>query len=306
MSFLSSTPGVCPERLLQQAKALPKVTTAVANAVNEVTLESVRLAVDEGIIEPILVGDLTQMQAAADAIGWDISGYRCEQADDEVSASMVACQLVADGEAGSLMKGHVHTDNLLRAVIGKLRTGKKLSHVFHMTVPGSDDPLLITDAVINVAPGVVDKLHIIKNAVDLAHALGNENPKVALISGTEVKTKAMPSSVEADEIKKLAQIGALSGAVIDGPLALDGALSEEAAKIKGIKSEVAGKADILLMPNLEAGNILFKQMVYCMSATAAGVVLGARVPVILTSRADPPAARLASCALAAVYAAAQK
>ncbi len=303
--MLSTLPPECPQALLAQAKALPTVTTTVANAINEVTLESARMATDEGLIEPILVGDPDTIRRVADGMGWDISNIRIEAAADEAEAATRAVQIVSAGEAASVMKGHVHTDTLLRAVLarkGGLRTESRLSHVFHMTVPGSDKALCITDAVINVSPGVIDKIYILQNAIDLAHALGNTDPKVALLSGTEVATKAMQSSIDAVELKKLAALGALRGATVDGPLALDGAISAEAARIKGIDSPVAGNADILLVPNLEAGNMLFKQMVYCMSATAAGLIMGAAAPVILTSRADPPAARLASCALATIYA----
>ncbi len=303
--MLSTAPMECPTYLLEKARALPSVPTAVANAVNEVTLASARLAADEGIIEPILVGNLEQMQKAADAVGWDLSNVRTVDATDETDAAKRAVELISAGEAASLMKGHVHTDILLRAVLNRsagLRTESRLSHVFHMTIPGSDKSLCITDAVINVAPSVVDKIHIAQNAIDLAHALGNERPHMAVLSGTEEVNRSMQSSVDAAELKKLAAMGALRGAVVDGPLAFDNAVSREAADIKGIDSPVAGNADILLVPNLESGNFLFKQMVYFMSATAAGLIMGAKVPVILTSRADPPEARLASCALAAIYA----
>ncbi|NVK41750.1 MAG: bifunctional enoyl-CoA hydratase/phosphate acetyltransferase [Oceanospirillaceae bacterium] len=302
--MLSKVPVECPARLLEQARGLPKVATAVVNPVNRVSLESARLAADAGLIEPLLVGDRDTIHRIADEIEWDLGAIRVEAAADEAQAARGATQLVAAGDARSLMKGHLHTDTLLRAVLSReagLRTERRLSHIFHMTVPGHPRPLCITDAVINVQPSVIDKAHILRNAIDLLHALGIARPKVALLSGTEEVTRAMPSSVEAGELVKLAALGVMQDAIVEGPLAFDNAISREAAELKGIKSQVAGDADLLLVPNIETGNCMFKQMVYFMSATAAGLVLGARVPVILTSRADPPAARLASCALASIY-----
>lgn len=303
--MLSNTPLECPAYLLAMAKPLPRVATVVANAVNQVTLASARLAAQAGLIEPILVGDPDQIAAAAELLEWDLSAVRIEVALDEASACSRSVEIINAGEAASLMKGHVHTDTLLRAVLNRkagLRTDNRLSHVFHMTIPGSNKKLCITDAVINVQPSVVDKIHIAQNAINLMHALGNSMPHMAVLSGTEEVTRSMQSSVDAAELTKLAKMGALRGAIVDGPLAFDNAVSLEAARIKGITSPVAGNADILLVPNLESGNFLFKQMVYFMGATAAGIIMGARVPIILTSRADPAEARLASCALASIYA----
>ncbi|MEH6823890.1 MAG: bifunctional enoyl-CoA hydratase/phosphate acetyltransferase [Motiliproteus sp.] len=303
--MLSNTPLECPPYLLEMAKPLPRVATVVANAINEVTLASARLADEAGLIEPILVGDPEKIAQAAQLIGWDLSNIRIETALDEASACARSVEIINAGEAASMMKGHVHTDTLLRAVLnrkGGLRTDNRLSHVFHMTIPGSNKKLCITDAVINVSPSVVDKIHIAQNAINLMHALGNSMPHMAILSGTEEVTRSMQSSVDAAELTKLAKMGALRGAIVDGPLAFDNAVSLEAANIKGITSPVAGNADILLVPNLESGNFLFKQMVYFMGATAAGIIMGAKVPIILTSRADPAEARLASCALASIYA----
>jgi phosphotransacetylase len=303
--MLSTVPQECPSYLLEKAQALPRVPTVVANAINEVTLASARLATEAGLIEPVLVGDPDKIARAAQAVAWDLSDVRIEEALDEVSACTRSVDIVNAGEAASLMKGHVHTDTLLRAVLNRaagLRTDNRLSHVFHMTIPGSNKTLCITDAVINVQPSVVDKIHIAQNAINLMHALGNPMPHMAILSGTEEVTRSMQSSVDAAELTKLAKMGALRGAIVDGPLAFDNAVSLEAANIKGINSPVAGNADILLVPNLESGNFLFKQMVYFMSATAAGIIMGAKVPIILTSRADPAEARLASCALASIYA----
>ncbi|WP_286786562.1 MULTISPECIES: bifunctional enoyl-CoA hydratase/phosphate acetyltransferase [Pseudomonas] len=302
--MLSTIPRECPPFLLERAKRLPRVVTAVVNPVNELSLASARQACDEGLIEPILVGDETALRALAERIGWDLHGIRLLQADDDAQSAQACAMLAGRGEAAALMKGHLHTDVLLRAVLKReagLRTQSRLSHVFHMTLPGNDRALCITDAVINVQPTLIDKLHIARNAIELMHALGYAKPRMAILSGTEEVTAAMPSSVDAAELVKLAAIGALGGAHIEGPLAFDNAVSVEAAQIKGITGEVAGNADILLVPNLEAGNFLFKQMVYFMGATAAGLVLGARVPIMITSRADPLEARLASCALASIF-----
>ncbi|CAE6895954.1 Phosphate acetyltransferase [Pseudomonas marincola] len=302
--MLSTTARECPAFLLNRAKALPQVVTAVVNPVNLLTLGSAKQAFDEGLIDPVLVGDIQQMRGLAEQLDWDLNGIRLIAAADEAESAAISCALAGKGEASALMKGHLHTDTLLRAVLKRdagLRTASRLSHVFHMTLPGSDKALSITDAVINVQPSIIDKVHIARNAIQLMHALGYESPRMAILSGTEEVSSSMPSSQDAAELTKLAAIGAISGARIEGPLGFDNAISAEAAKIKGIAGQVCGNADILLVPNLESGNFLFKQMVYFMSATAAGLVLGAKVPIILTSRADPLEARLASCALSSIF-----
>lgn len=302
--MLSTIAHECPAFLLNRAKALPRVVTAVVNPVNMLTLSSAKQACDEGLIEPILVGDIRQIQTLAEELDWDLHDLRLLQAGDEAESAAISCAQAGKGEAGALMKGHLHTDTLLRAVLKRdagLRTASRLSHVFHMTLPGSDKALSITDAVINVQPSIIDKVHIARNAIQLMHALGYESPRMAILSGTEEVSSSMPSSQDAAELTKLAAIGAITGARIEGPLGFDNAISTEAARIKGISGQVSGNADILLVPNLESGNFLFKQMVYFMSATAAGLVLGARVPIILTSRADPLTARLASCALSSIF-----
>ncbi len=302
--MLSTTPIECPKGLLDTAKPYPRIATAIVNAGKVLPLKSAKMATQEGLIEPILVGDQAQIKAAANEIDWDISEHRLVQADGEVPSAETAVALARGGEASSLMKGDVHTDQLLRAVLNKetgLRTGNRLSHVFHMTLPGSDQSLCITDAVINVLPDVKTKLHIARNVVNLLHAIGNARPKIAVLSASEVATSAMPSSVEADEVARLAD-SEIADADIEGPFAFDNAMSPKAAKLKNVTGAVAGQADVLLVPNIETGNALFKQMVYFMSAAAAGVVLGASVPIILTSRADPAAARLAGTALASIYA----
>lgn len=304
-SMLSEAPVECPQSLLTRAQHHPRVSTAVVGAAGKLPLESARLAQQNGLIEPVLVGDPNAISACAKEIGWEISALRIVAAGDEVEAAATAVSLARSGEVQSLMKGDLHTDHLLRAVLNRdtgLRTDRRLSHVFHMTLPGSDEALCITDGAINVAPSLQDKINIALNAIDLLHALGNAEPRIALLSATEQETATMPSSVDAAELVRRAAAGEIPGALVDGPFAFDNAVSVEAARVKGITSPVAGHADVLLVPNIETGNALFKQMVYFMSAAAAGIVLGATVPITLTSRADPPAARLASAALAAIYA----
>ncbi len=301
--MLSKTPYEFPARLAELAAGRPPVAMAVVGAGHAVVIDSARRAAEAGYIEPVLVGDAEAIVALAKEAGWDIAGVRVEPAGDDRAAAETAAALARGGEVSALMKGHVHTDTLMRAVLARgagLRTGRRVSHVFHMTVPGRDRVLYITDAAVNVAPGVDEKLDIVINAVALAHGLGLAEPKVAMLSGAETVSPAMPSSVDAAEVARRAASGGVTGAIVDGPLGFDNAVSPEAAKIKGIDSPVAGRADILVAPTLEAGNFLFKQMVYFMSATAAGIVMGARVPIVLTSRADPPEARLAAAAIAAI------
>jgi len=304
-NFLCSTPVECPPSLLTRAAPLPRATTAVVNAGSPVVMKSVKMAVDENLIEPVLVGNSSNIYAAAQEINWDISEFRIVDATDEESSASAAVSLARNNEVSSLMKGNIHTDNLLRAVINKehgLRTGTRLSHVFHMSVPNSAAAICITDAAINVLPSVAIKLDIARNVTKLLHSIGYQQPKIAVLSATEVATKAMPSSLEAAEVVAAANTGEVEGALVGGPFAFDNAVSPAAAKLKKITHPVAGNADVLLVPNIETGNALFKQMVYFMGAAAAGVVLGAKVPIILTSRADPAAARLAATALASIYA----
>ena len=303
--MLSRIPFVCPDDLLAKARAATAVATAVVGAGNAVAIESARRATEEGLIVPTLVGAREAIEAAARAVDWDIAGIRIVEADGEPATARAAVALARSGEVAALMKGQVHTDALLRAVVDRelgLRTGRRLSHIFHMTAPERDGAICITDAAVNVRPDVGQMIDIVNNAVGLLHALGNAEPRVAALSGTEQETTAMPSSIDAAEVARRAQAGEVSGAVVEGPFALDNAVSPEAAAIKGIDGPVAGRADLLLVPNIETGNALFKAMVYFMSATAAGLVLGARVPIVLTSRADPPEARLAATALAAILA----
>ena len=303
--MLSQLTPECPKYLLYKAQALPAMTTAVVNAGSVLALESAQLAYEAGIIVPVLVGDRGLINKAAHTLGWDIAKFELVPAEGEADAAAKAVACVHQGTAQLLMKGDLHTDVLIRALLNRetgLRTGERLSHLFHMTVPNSDRVLCITDAVVNVQPDTKTQLSILRGATSVMHALGNDCPRIALLSATEVPSKAMPSSLNAKELLEAMSSQDHAAAQVFGPLAFDGAVSPEAAKIKGIDDPVAGHADVLLVPNIETGNAIFKQLVYFNAATAAGVLLGAKVPVMLTSRADPPAARLASAALAVVYA----
>lgn len=304
-NFLCTTPVECPPSLLTRAAPLPRATTAIVNAGSPVVMQSVKMAVDENLITPVLVGNKSNIETAAKGMNWDISEFRIVDAADEDTSAQAAVALAKGNEVASLMKGNIHTDHLLKAVINKelgLRTGTRLSHVFHMSVPNSDAAICITDAAINVQPSVNIKLDIARNVTKLMHAIGYQQPKIAVLSATEVASPAIPSSMDAAEVVAAANAGEVEGALVGGPFAFDNAVSPAAAKLKKIDHPIAGNADVLLVPNIETGNALFKQMVYFMGAAAAGIVLGAKVPIILTSRADPAAARLAATALASIYA----
>ncbi|MDH3596194.1 MAG: bifunctional enoyl-CoA hydratase/phosphate acetyltransferase [Rhodospirillales bacterium] len=302
--MLSTLPFECPSELLERGRAGAPTPTAIAGAAGELALESARRATEEGLIEPVLVGEALRIADLARSIDWDIQGLRIVAAGDEAAAAEAAVALARGNEVAAVMKGQIPTDVLMRAVVDRqtgLRTGQRLSHVFYMTAPGRKGAFTITDAAVNIAPDVETRLHITRNAVALHHALGEPQPKVAMLSATEHASAAMPSSLEAAEIVERAA-DEVAGALVEGPFALDIAISPQAAAVKGVESEVAGRADILVVPNIETGNALFKAMVYFLSATAAGLVLGAMVPIVLTSRADPPEARLAATALAAIVA----
>ncbi len=303
--MLSKIPFEVPAYLLEKAESLPRCPMAVAGADNKIVLESARQATEAGVMTPVLVGDADIIRSLSDGVGWDIEGVEIVNLTDEEAISGAAVSLAASGAAKGIMKGHIHTDALMRAVIHRgsgLRTDRRISHVFHMTIPGRDKVLLITDGAVNVAPTVDTRMDIIRNAVDMAHALGNPEPRVAVLSGSEVVNPSMPSSVEGAEIVERAGKGEIDGCIIDGPFAFDLAVSPKAAKIKDIDSPVAGRADIVVVPNIEMGNGLFKMMVHFMSGLAAGVVMGAAVPIMLTSRADPPEARFAATLIAAILA----
>ena len=253
------------------------------------------------MIVPILVGPEAKIRAVAEQSGLDISPYRLVDAPHSHAAAAKAVEIVRAGEAETLMKGSLHTDELMGEVVRKdtgLRTERRISHAFIMDVPTYPKPLAVTDAAINIFPDLETKVDIVQNAIDMAHALGVDLPKVAILSAVETVTPKIPSTIDAAALCKMAERGQITGALLDGPLAFDNAISKEAAAIKGIRSEVAGDADILVVPDLEAGNMLAKQLSFLANADAAGIVLGARVPIILTSRADTVRARMASCAVA--------
>lgn len=294
------------EQLLAQCAGLPPMSTAVAHPCDAASLAGAVDAAEKGLLAPVLVGPEHRIKGVAEAEGLDISPYRLVPTKHSHESAEKAVAIVRAGEASVLMKGSLHTDELMHEVTQKetgLRTERRLSHVYVMQVPTYPRPLMITDAAINIYPTLEDKRDIVQNAIDLAHALGIAVPKVGILSAVETVTPKIPSTVDAAALCKMADRGQITGGLLDGPLAFDNAISVEAAKVKGIKSEVAGLVDVLIAPDLEAGNMIAKQLTFLANADAAGVVLGARVPIILTSRADSVQARLASCAVAAIFAA---
>jgi phosphotransacetylase/acyl dehydratase len=296
------------EALVERARLLPRVTAAVAHPCGDAALTAAVDAATAGLIEPILVGPVARIRAVADKTGVDISAFRLEDAPHSEAAAERAVALVRSGEAQILIKGSLHTDELLGAVVRRdtgLRTGRRLSHVFLMDVPTYHKPIFVTDAAINIFPTLEEKADILQNAIDLAHDLGIARPKVAILSAVETINTKIVSTTDAASLCKMAERGQITGALLDGPLAMDNAISREAAEVKGIESQVAGDADILLVPDLEAGNILAKQLTFMANADGAGIVLGARVPIILTSRADSVRARMTSCAIAVMLVAAR-
>ena len=293
------------ERLVEVCRQIAPVATAVAHPCDVSSLAGAVEAAHQGFIRPILVGPADRIQAVAAEAGIDVSSYEIVDVPHSHAAAAAAVDLVRQGRAHLLMKGSLHTDELLHAVTKResgLRTERRISHVFIMDVPTYHKALFITDAAVNIAPTLEEKRDIIQNAIDLARALGNDRPKVAILSAVETINPQIPSTVEAGALCKMADRGQITGAVLDGPLALDNAISPEAARIKGIVSPVAGNADILVVPDLEAGNMLAKNLTFLANADAAGIVLGARVPIVLTSRADSVMTRMASCAVAALFA----
>lgn len=301
--MLSERPVTCPPGLLEAVAGLPQLRTGIVNAVSPVVLESARDALHAGIIEPVLFGAKAGIRKASEAIGWDISDIELIQADGEQAATATAAEAAGRGGLGAVMKGHVHTDIFMRGLLQReagLRTGQRLAHVFHMSVPDSERALLISDAALNTHPDQETAQAIIANTVTLAHAIGLERPQIALLSATEEKLEAVPSSIAAAELTEWAGAGGIENADVYGPLSFDLAVSPGAVAIKGVDFPVAGRADALIVPDIVTGNALYKMMVYFMGACAAGIVLGAKVPILLTSRADPPAARIASAALAVI------
>jgi len=297
------------ERLVARAQRQSPVTTAVAHPCDEVSLASAVEAARLKLIVPILVGPEARIRDVATRGGHDISSLELVDAEHSNDSAAKAVGLVRAGRAEALMKGSLHTDELMAAAVsreGGLRTSRRISHCFIMDVPGYPDALIITDAAVNIAPTLEDKVHIVQNAIDLAHAMGRTDVRVAILSAMETVNPKVPSTLEAAALCKMADRGQITGALLDGPLALDNAISPEAAAIKKITSPVAGRANVLLVPDLESGNMLAKSMSFLSGADAAGIVLGARVPIILTSRADAMLTRLASCAVAVMVAAARR
>jgi phosphate acetyltransferase len=295
--------------LIEACAELEPVTTAVAHPCDEASLRAAVEAADGDLIRPILVGPQARIRAVAEECGLDIAAFRVVDTPHSHASAAKAVEIVRAGEAETLMKGSLHTDELMAEVIrkeGGLRTERRVSHVFIMDVPTYAKPLAVTDAAINIFPDLETKVDIVQNAIEMAHALGRELPKVAILSAVETVTPKIPSTIDAAALCKMAERGQITGAVLDGPLAFDNAISKEAAAIKGLRSEVAGDADILVVPDLEAGNMLAKQLSFLANADAAGIVLGARVPIILTSRADTVRARMASCAVAVLLAHARR
>jgi len=289
------------ELLLERCRAFEPIVTAVAHPCEKTALEAAIDAAAQGLIVPILVGPEAKIREVAREGGIDIGSYRIVDAPHSHAAAARAVELVRQGEAQLLMKGSLHSDEILGAVVARetgLRTGRRLSHVFIMDVPTYHKVLIVTDAAINIAPGLEEKVDICQNAIDLAIALGVKTPKVAILAAVETVNSKMKTTLEASALCKMADRGQITGGILDGPLAFDNAISADAAKMKGIKSEVAGDPDILLVPDLESGNMLAKQLSFLANADSAGIVLGARVPVILTSRADSVRSRIASCAVA--------
>ncbi len=300
--MLSDKSTVCPNNLLDIAHQKRGIKAAIVNAGKELPMLSVMDAVKEKLIVPVLIGDEGEIKKIAEELKFDISDYEIVHEPIENNTAKVAAKLAGDGDVKIVVKGHIHTDVLMKEVllrkynlIGKTR----LSHIWHMTLDKEDDPLIITDGALNVNPNVKTKMHILKNVIDFCHRIKIARPKVSILSATEEVLDSMQSSVDAKEICRLASKENFN-ADIFGPLAFDNSVSKKSATIKGIKNEVAGDADVLLVPNVEAGNALVKMMIYFMGACAAGVVVGGKVPVVITSRSDDATARLASIAAAVV------
>ena len=300
--MLSNKEIICPDNLLKIAKTIGPVKAVIVNAGKNVAILSTKQAVEANLIIPVFVGDKSLIQSIAKEINWDISKYEIIHEPIENNTATLAAKLASEGKVKIVVKGHIHTDILMKAVLKRdlnLIGKKRLSHIWHMTLRKDDKPFIITDGALNVLPKLETKMHILKNSVDFARRIGISKPKVSILSATEEVLDSMPSSLDAQEITKRAKVEGIDADVF-GPLAFDNSVSEKAAQIKGIKNAVAGKTDVLLVPNVEAGNGLVKMMIFFMGACAAGVVVGGKVPVVITSRADDTQARLASIAAAIV------
>ncbi len=292
-------------KLITDAEPLPPLATAVVAPEEPDDLAGAIMAAEHTLIAPILIGDTAKINAAAEARKIDLSPFQVVHEPDHKTAAASAVAMVHEGRVQAIMKGHLHTDVLLAQIVkrdGGLRGARRLSHVFVMDVPGFDHPLLITDAAINIAPDLTAKVDIIQNAIDLARAIGITEPKVGVLSAVETVNPAIPSTLDAAILSKMAERGQITGGIVDGPLAMDNAVDLGAARTKGITSMVAGRADVLIAPNLESGNMLAKELTFLAHAQAGGIVMGAACPIILTSRADSDSTRLASCAIAALVA----
>jgi phosphate acetyltransferase len=297
------------DRLIARARKHPPMTTAVCHPCDSVSLESAVESAKLGLVKPILVGPAARIRDVAKKNRLDISAFELVESAHSQDSAAKAVELVRTGRAEALMKGSLHTDELMGAAVSRergIRTARRISHCFVMDVPRHPDALIISDAAVNIAPTLEVKVDIVQNAIDLAHALGAEEVRVAILSAMETVNPRVASTIEAAALCKMADRGQITGAVLDGPLALDNAISPEAAAIKHIASPVSGRANVLIVPDLEAGNMLAKSLSFLAGADAAGIVLGARVPIILTSRADSLLTRLASCAVAVLVAAARR
>jgi phosphate acetyltransferase len=303
-------PGTKYDRLIAAAKAVPVVSTIVVHPCDESSLRGAVEAAEAGIIKPILVGPASKIRETATKYNLRIGDFEIVDVPHSEAAAAKAVELIHAARGETLMKGSLHTDELMRSVTAKaggLRTERRISHVFVMDVPAYADTLFVTDAAINIFPDLEGKRDIIQNAIDLYNQAGfGTSPRVAILSAVETVTSKIPSTIEAAALCKMADRGQITGGVLDGPLAFDNAIDVEAARIKGIKSEVAGRAQILMVPDLESGNMLAKNLAYFAKADGAGIVLGARVPIVLTSRADTARARMASCAVASLFADARR
>ena len=300
--MLSNKEIICPNNLLDVAHKKKGVKAAVVNAGMPLPMLSVQDAVKENLIEPIFIGDKKEIQKCAEELKWDISQYEIIDEAVENNTAPIAAKLASEDKVKIIVKGHIHTDILMKEVLKReynLMGKTRLSHIWHMTIEKEDAPLIITDGALNVLPNIKTKMHILKNVVDFSHRIGISRPKVSILSATEEVIESVPTSLEAAELTKLAKKENLNADVF-GPLAFDNSISKKSASIKGIKNSVAGEADVLLVPSVEAGNALVKMMIYFMGACAAGVVIGGKVPVVITSRSDEAPARLASIAAAVV------
>ena len=300
--MLSNKKIICPNNLVREAKKAGNVNAAIVNAGEIFPMESVHKAVQHNLINPTFVGNEDEIKKYAEKLSWNISKYKIINEKNENNTAPIAAKLASEGKVKIIVKGHIHTDVLIKAVLKRdlnLIGKKRLSHIWHMTLDKDDKPFIITDGVVNVLPKLEVKMHILRNAVDFANKIGISRPKVAVLSATEEILESVPSSIDADIITKRAKEEKINADVF-GPLAFDNSVSKKSAAIKKIKNDVSGSTDILLVPNVEAGNALVKMMIYFMGACAAGVVLGGKTPVVITSRSDEAEARLASIAAAVV------